>query len=157
MWRGALIGAALWTAGCDGSEKRCTLIGCSDQLNVTLQSARPFEAGDYSIRVNSGGVSAECTLNVMAATEELPQCDDGAHHARWELCESLANGTLGCRKLRLLFSWRERPVGAVDVSVTRDEETLLERSAQSSCEAFRPNGPGCAPVCTGCDVSLSLP
>lgn len=132
---------------CEAAEA-CTEIGCTDGLTLAL---RPDDdgvtAGSYAVTMNLDDQEESCTLVISDDPED---CDAG------DPCLAESN----CNALNLLTDAEPRIailVGVaadVSVSVQRDDEPVVEVTAQPTYDVQSPNGSGCTPACAFGEVDV---
>lgn len=114
----------------------CTLVGCDEQLlALTFKSDQgPLPLGSYAIALALGG--SGCTINVDhdGTDKEIPA----------EGCAPGSRVVVSANQfdLALLATPAE-----VDVTMTRDGQSVADLLLQPTYEEIRPNGPACEPVC----------
>jgi hypothetical protein len=138
--------------------RACTLIGCDDGLKVDLVAAEGgWRGGDYVFTFRIDDTPVRC-----AASLPLPACSAG----RAVSCEPAGMVTIvesGCALPasaqgfpQVAFDPRLRP-DRVSVTIEWRGETVIAR--EELAPRFRtsePNGPGCPPVCTQAQGSVSV-
>jgi len=126
------------TVGC-GQDRICTLIGCSDGVQVLIESSadagtNALPAGDYLFSVEVEGVrhSATCHVGASPGDPAVDRCDSG-DDVVWPSVDST-------RRIELLVSGEP---SELSLSVTRAGAPATSLTLTPTFHDFYPNGPQC--------------
>jgi hypothetical protein len=142
----AVLVAVLDAAG--GSSpvgRRCTKMGCEDQVTVRLRSSDGPPRRGVVIELQLDGKTVSCTVDDQRS--EARPCDDQTvtiTHQEIQQCR--AAGCRGTGRFEELIEIVATP-RRLRVRVEQGEQLLGETSFLAHYTHVRPNGSGCSPVC----------
>ncbi|MBK8172982.1 MAG: hypothetical protein IPK60_21980 [Sandaracinaceae bacterium] len=146
----SLFATILCISACDSSGSHaCTLIGCEDGFGVAFD-ARDWPGGDYVVTVDADGQARTCTVTLPYATVETgATCSDG-------LRLDTSGSALPASEHEILGLHVTDTPASLTVTITRDSVMLATESFTPSYITTQPNGPGCEPVCTQANATMSF-
>jgi hypothetical protein len=130
------------------SERNCTKRGCDDHLLIHLRAADGHPPNDVEIEFNIDGQIVTCKPDPAGAEAKADvfQCGQGVTILYQELqhCHgTVCQGTGSFEQTIEILSTPRR----VLVTVTQSGRPLGKRTFVSRYTRYRPNGPGCNPIC----------
>ncbi len=134
----------------DGGVVDCTQIGCTDGLEITLDSDFQTQ-GSYEAVVLADGETLTCTAVLPLPSDGGSSCD--AEGMWW----GTSGSALEESEHRLLGWYLPSGPAEVSLSVTRDTEQVLSAELSPEYEVVAPNGEECGPVCTWALETVSNP
>ncbi|MBW2528870.1 MAG: hypothetical protein JRI23_32140 [Deltaproteobacteria bacterium] len=127
-----------------GGGEACTLLGCSDSLNLMIEPPEIFAAGAYTLALsNADGLDESCDFDLSS------ECSGAACMQECSLGQVFAT--------ELLISLSGNPA-SVTIVVTRDGTEIFSDTVTPEYEARYPNGEDCDrnPQCYQATVVVSL-
>lgn len=135
------------------NEKVCTDAGCNDGYRLTFNLENNASSiGDYSIIVQTESDEVlSCSFSVSAIGNECQHGDCLSQRA----CDDL-QGAFHDMSEERVYLWYPRLEGLLRISIVQDGEELAKFTSRPNYDSFRPNGPGCEPVCFEATEEIEL-
>jgi hypothetical protein len=138
--------AAVAPASPSPVHRRCTKMGCADQLTIRLRSSDGRPRAGMVIELELDGTIVSCVVPDRGDGDLRP-CDDGTvtvTHQEIQHCR--VAGCRGTGKFEESVEIVATP-RRVRVRVKEGERQVGEMSFVARYARVRPNGPGCSPLC----------
>lgn len=128
----------------------CTEIGCVDGLTLTVVPEYRWQPGAYVFRLTLDGRTVTCkgSLPLKACGTPSLTCDGEGVMMTESGC-ALPPEAQGFGDVHVENGPRQ-----VAISITRDGQTLVDKTVTPTYRTSRPNGPRCAPECRQANVPL---
>jgi hypothetical protein len=135
--------------------RACTTAGCGPSTEVRLTpESGALADGMYLITVELDGDEIACSFSLP---DDLPESGEAGY------AECASDGDMllvlqpnaGANNVVVEMYLGAAPQ-QIEISVTRDNRSLLSRQIEPSYTQFYPNGPDCAPSCPHTDLEFTL-
>lgn len=129
----------------------CTEIGCVNGLALTVAPDYQWQPGAYVFRLTLDGRTVTCRGNLPLNACDMPSvhCDGEGVVITESGCALPSPEAQGFGDVHI-----ENGPQQVAVSVTRDGQTLVDKTVTPTYRTSRPNGPQCAPECRQASLPL---
>jgi hypothetical protein len=168
-----MMTAILGAVGCDTDVfgHGCTEVGCSDALQITLQTPdNLWPSGSYNFEFTIDGKRHNCAVEIpgdlpanLGAVEMLrcePQLDASfspeTHCTEQRTAAAVSQSCTPVRDHWLLEIHAPGTPQTLVVRVDRDQTQIFAHSQTPKYQTTQPNGPGCDPICKQSQVRLTL-
>ncbi|HXI58966.1 MAG TPA: hypothetical protein VNO55_23025 [Polyangia bacterium] len=138
--------SALLATAPQPSEKNCTKRGCDDHLLIHLRAGDGHPPNDVALEFNIDGQVVTCRPSAAGAGASAFQCGEGVtvlyqelQHCRHNVCQGTGSFE---QTIEILSTPRK-----VLMTVTQSGRLLGKKTFVSRYTPYRPNGPGCNPIC----------
>lgn len=128
----------------------CTEIGCVDGLTLRVAPDYRWPPGNYVFGLKIDGRAVTCQGKLPLNPCDMPSLTcDGEGVTITESGCALPPEAQGFGDIQIESGPRQ-----VAISITRDGQTLVEKTVTPAYRTGRPNGPRCAPECRQASVPL---
>lgn len=128
----------------------CTEMGCVDGLALTVAPDYRWQPGAYVFRLTLDGRAVTCRGSLPLNACDMPSltCDGEGVMITESGC-ALPPEAQGFGDIQISSGPRQ-----VAISITRDGQTLVEKTVTPTYRTARPNGSQCEPECRQASVPL---
>ncbi len=128
----------------------CTKMGCVDGLMLTVTPEYRWQPGDYVFRLTLDGSTVTCRGRLPLNACDMPSlaCDGEGVMITESGC-ALPPEAQGFGDIQISSGPQQ-----VAVSITRDGQTLVNKTVTPIYRTARPNGPQCEPECRQASAPL---
>jgi hypothetical protein len=127
----------------NGPSGACTLLGCTDGLEIAFARMKAWPAATYTIDVNIASVRSRCTVTLPLSCDRMPRCTTSGWSVLTSGCaQPAASQTI----TGVAYRGSEAPA-SVEITVFQGERSLGSSIFSPEYRVSQPNGPDCPPVC----------
>jgi len=145
---GVIMGAMVWLGGCSGPA--CDEMGCSSALSVEFPD-RDWESGEWTmVTLTEDDEVARCEVELPVGSTGSTECETFGDVVRSAELDKRQVG-VHLPAMELMFAARYTdetvPPSTFTIRLRRGGQTVSSHMVDANYDDYRPNGPGCDPLC----------